>query len=130
MVVAAPVRTLTVEKLDLDRLTNAIQNRLTVVAIHLGDADAPYLVFESLTRIIHETSSRKLGFRSESRTRTEQRSEAHYRCAAEDRQRAGALAGLHRDPFDRLLAAQGMRLGVPIVTNDPAGGAFGVTCLW
>jgi hypothetical protein len=28
-------------------------------------------------RIIHETSSRKLGFRSESRTRAEQRSEAH-----------------------------------------------------
>lgn len=36
------------EKLDLDRLTNAIQNRLTVVAIHLGDADDPYLIFESL----------------------------------------------------------------------------------
>jgi hypothetical protein len=30
-----------------------------------------------LARIIHETSSRKLGFRSESRTRPEQRSEAH-----------------------------------------------------
>lgn len=36
------------EKLDLDRLTNAIQNRLTVVAIHLGDTDDPYLIFESL----------------------------------------------------------------------------------
>jgi glutamate synthase (NADPH/NADH) small chain len=31
----------------------------------------------SLARIIHETSSRKLGFRSESRTRPEQRSETH-----------------------------------------------------
>jgi hypothetical protein len=41
-----------------------------------------YLVVLKLTRIIHETSSRKLGFRSESRTRPEQRSEAHYRCAA------------------------------------------------
>jgi hypothetical protein len=30
-----------------------------------------------LARIIHETSSRKLGFRSELRTRPEQRSEAH-----------------------------------------------------
>lgn len=36
------------EKLNLDRLSNAIQNRLTVVAIHLGDTDDPYLIFESL----------------------------------------------------------------------------------
>jgi hypothetical protein len=36
-----------------------------------------YTVFLELARIIHETSSRKLGFRSESRTRPEQRSEAH-----------------------------------------------------
>lgn len=34
--------------IDLERLTNAIQNRLTVVAIHLGDTDDPYLIFESL----------------------------------------------------------------------------------
>lgn len=36
------------EKIDLERLTNAVQNRLTVVAIHLGDTDDPYLIFESL----------------------------------------------------------------------------------
>lgn len=36
------------EKINLDRLTNALQSRLTVVAIHLGDADDPYLIFESL----------------------------------------------------------------------------------
>jgi hypothetical protein len=36
------------ESIDLERLTNAIQNRLTVVAIHLGDTDDPYLIFESL----------------------------------------------------------------------------------
>lgn len=36
------------EPLQLDRLSNAIQNRLTVVAIHLGDTDDPYLIFESL----------------------------------------------------------------------------------
>lgn len=35
-------------EIHLDRLTNAVQNRLTVVAIHLGDADDPYLIFESL----------------------------------------------------------------------------------
>jgi hypothetical protein len=36
------------EPIQLDRLSNAIQNRLTVVAIHLGDTDDPYLIFESL----------------------------------------------------------------------------------
>jgi hypothetical protein len=46
--------------------------------------------------MIHETSSQKLGFRSESRTRPEQRSEAHYRCAAvsseDERREEGELA--------------------------------------
>jgi hypothetical protein len=36
------------EKLDLERLINTVQNRLTVVAIHLGDTEDPYLIFESL----------------------------------------------------------------------------------
>lgn len=36
------------EQIDLDRLTDAVQSRLTVVAIHLGDVDDPYLIFESL----------------------------------------------------------------------------------
>lgn len=31
-----------------------------------------------------------------------------------------ALPPLHRDPFDRLLVAQAMVLGLPIVTADPA----------
>lgn len=34
--------------IDIDRLIETIQNRLTVVAIHLGDTDDPYLIFESL----------------------------------------------------------------------------------
>lgn len=36
------------DPIDLERLANAVQNRLTVVAIHLGDTDDPYLIFESL----------------------------------------------------------------------------------
>jgi len=35
-------------QIDIERLTNAVQNRLTVVSIHLGDTDDPYLIFESL----------------------------------------------------------------------------------
>lgn len=33
---------------DLDRIIDTVQNRITVVAIHLGEADDPYLIFESL----------------------------------------------------------------------------------
>lgn len=36
----------------------------------------------------------------------------------------------HRDPFDRLLAAQALSEGVPVVTRDPAFAAYGVASLW
>jgi PIN domain nuclease of toxin-antitoxin system len=45
-------------------------------------------------------------------------------------QRAGALAGAHRDPFDRMLAAQALIDGLTVVTNDKAFAAFGVRTLW
>ena len=35
-------------QIDLERLSNALQNRLTVVSINLSDTDDPYLIFESL----------------------------------------------------------------------------------
>ena len=44
--------------------------------------------------------------------------------------RGGILQGTHRDPFDRLLAAQSLIEDMPIVTNDPAFRAFGVETLW
>lgn len=36
----------------------------------------------------------------------------------------------HRDPFDRLLVAQALDEQVPIVTRDPAFGAYGVPIIW
>lgn len=36
----------------------------------------------------------------------------------------------HRDPFDRLLAAQALDERIPVVTRDPALTAYGVTALW
>ena len=35
-------------QIELERLTQTLQSRITVVAIHLGDTDDPYLIFESL----------------------------------------------------------------------------------
>lgn len=43
---------------------------------------------------------------------------------------AGLLDGKHRDPFDRLLAAQALAEGVEVVTCDKAFAAFGCKVLW
>jgi len=36
----------------------------------------------------------------------------------------------HKDPFDRLLVAQGLVEGIPIVSVDPQLDAYGITRLW
>lgn len=43
---------------------------------------------------------------------------------------AGSLPGPHRDPFDRLLIAQGKLLDIPIVTIDSVFSDYEVTVLW
>jgi PIN domain nuclease of toxin-antitoxin system len=43
---------------------------------------------------------------------------------------AGSLAGRHRDPFDRMLAAQAQIENVSLVTADPVFQAFGTRVLW
>ena len=45
-------------------------------------------------------------------------------------QRAGQLTTQHRDPFDRMLAAQALIEGLPIVSNDEALDLFELTRLW
>lgn len=48
-----------------------------------------------------------------------------------DALRGGALEWAHRDPFDRILAAQSMALKVPIVTGDAAMGTLaGLEVRW
>lgn len=43
---------------------------------------------------------------------------------------AGQLNVEHKDPFDRLLAAQALLEGVPLVSKDPALELFAVQRLW
>jgi PIN domain nuclease of toxin-antitoxin system len=43
---------------------------------------------------------------------------------------AGRLPGLHKDPFDRMLAAQALVEGASLVTNDPSFAGFGVNVVW
>jgi PIN domain nuclease of toxin-antitoxin system len=43
---------------------------------------------------------------------------------------AGLMQTPHRDPFDRLLAAQALREGLTIVTSDADLSLLGAPCLW
>ena len=43
---------------------------------------------------------------------------------------AGALPGPHRDPFDRMLIAQGQIEGLPIVTSDRVFHQYSVELVW
>jgi PIN domain nuclease of toxin-antitoxin system len=45
-------------------------------------------------------------------------------------QRAGAFPQRHRDPFDRMLAAQSEIEQLPLVTSDRAFRLFGVRVVW
>ncbi len=44
---------------------------------------------------------------------------------------AGSLDWAHRDPFDRMLAAQALVEGLPLITRDPAFASLaGVRLIW
>jgi len=45
-------------------------------------------------------------------------------------QRAGALLGAHRDPFDRMLIAQALLEGCSLMSNEAIFDACGVTRIW
>ena len=49
---------------------------------------------------------------------------------ADQARRAGLYATAHRDPFDRLLAAQAELIGVPLVTTDGAFIEFPISTIW
>ncbi len=44
--------------------------------------------------------------------------------------RAGRLTAPHRDPFDRMLAAQALGLDIPVLSPDPQLDQFGVRRIW
>ncbi len=45
-------------------------------------------------------------------------------------QSAGALAGAHRDPFDRMLVAQALEEKLALVSNETLFDNYGVTRVW
>jgi PIN domain nuclease of toxin-antitoxin system len=49
---------------------------------------------------------------------------------ASDALRAGRLPGEHRDPFDRMLAAQALSADIPVLSADPKLDLFQVRRIW
>jgi PIN domain nuclease of toxin-antitoxin system len=47
-----------------------------------------------------------------------------------DARRLEGLPPHHRDPFDRMLVAQAMQDGVPIVTRDPQLASYNIQTIW
>ena len=43
---------------------------------------------------------------------------------------AGHMSGAHKDPFDRMLAAQAIHENLPLLSNDTLLDAFGVRREW
>lgn len=54
----------------------------------------------------------------------------HLPLAHEHAVSAGLLEGQHRDPFDRMIAAQGLVESLIVITRDQALAAFGCETLW
>jgi PIN domain nuclease of toxin-antitoxin system len=44
--------------------------------------------------------------------------------------RAGRLAGEHRDPFDRMIAAQALVSDLPVLSTDTKLDSFGIRRIW
>ncbi len=78
----------------------------------LGKLDAAELLVRDLPRWIAEAGFRPLAI------------------TVEHAQKAGAWPQTHRDPFDRMLAAQSALEGWPLVSRDAALQQFGVPTLW
>jgi len=49
---------------------------------------------------------------------------------AETALRAGRLVAAHRDPFDRMIAAQALELDIPVLSPDGPLDQFGVRRVW
>lgn len=48
----------------------------------------------------------------------------------QDALRSARLTGEHRDPFDRMIAAQALAMDIPVISIDSKLDAFGIRRIW
>ena len=73
---------------------------------------APFLEHDLYEEFLTQLGAKELSIRS-----------AHARLA-------GGLEVAHKDPFDRMLAAQALLENVTLLSQDPAFKAFPISCEW
>jgi PIN domain nuclease of toxin-antitoxin system len=99
-------------RVDSTILVSAVSGHELATEFRLGKLAVPVRLAEDLDRIVAENGWQPLPL-----------SIAHG-------QLAGRLPGTHKDPFDRMLAAQALIEDVQMVTNDPAMEGFRVKLVW
>jgi PIN domain nuclease of toxin-antitoxin system len=97
---------------DTSIVVSAVSGHEIATKHRLGKLPVPIRLAEALDEIVAENGWEPLPL-----------SMAHA-------QLAGRMAGAHKDPFDRMLAAQARVEHVPLVTNDAAFAVFGVRVVW
>jgi PIN domain nuclease of toxin-antitoxin system len=93
-------------------LVSAVSGHEIATKFRLGKLAVPARLAEDLDQVVAENGWQPLPL-----------SIAHG-------QLAGRLPGTHKDPFDRMLAAQALIEDVQMVTDDPAMEGFRVKLVW
>jgi PIN domain nuclease of toxin-antitoxin system len=88
----------------------------------------------SIWEIAIKTSLGKLSFKRPLEQFLPEQTRLNYfqtlNISAEHALRVASLPLLHRDPFDRLIVAQALVEGLPILSNDRVLDAYGIHRLW
>lgn len=102
----------TIENLSASRYISAISAFEITSKVRIGKLDFARRIAEDFDMILQEGGFIKLDL-----------STAHAFLA-------GRMPGIHRDPFDRMLAAQCKLENLSLITIDPAFREFGVDIIW
>lgn len=97
---------------DATILVSAVSGHESATKFRLGKLAVPARLAENLDRIVAENGWQELPL-----------SIAHG-------QLAGRLPGSHKDPFDRMLAAQALIEDISLITDDFAMKGFGAKLIW
>lgn len=109
---SARVRTTLLESLKRPIHVSAASAFEIATKVRLGKLAVPSAILNDFTYVVEADGFRMLDVDASSAIR------------------AGQLPGAHRDPFDRLLAAQALQLDAAIVTNDSMFATLGVDVYW